>query len=58
MADFKRLLKKYFVVSVAIILLLCTTNINAQKCNSDDDCPVNACCSRFGFCGTGPQFCD
>ena len=28
-----------------------------KTCHSNADCPANACCSEWGYCGYGPEFC-
>ncbi|KAF8214839.1 hypothetical protein K438DRAFT_1955885 [Mycena galopus ATCC 62051] len=41
----------------------CTSNCNAQaQCGpnapaGEEDCPLNVCCSQYGFCGTTEDFC-
>ncbi|KAJ7362656.1 glycoside hydrolase superfamily [Mycena albidolilacea] len=43
---------------------VCTSNCNAQaECGKDappqnTTCPLNVCCSKFGFCGTTEEFCS
>ena len=28
------------------------------QCNTEKDCPPLSCCSKFGYCGRGPEWCD
>lgn len=58
MADFKYVLKKYYVVVALIMFLACITYANAQLCNSDEDCAKGLCCSKFGYCGSGFEYCS
>lgn len=60
MADLKKVFMKYYViVLLAMFIMALTLNVNAQiACNSDQDCPRKLCCSRFGYCGEGPDYCD
>ncbi|KAF2003755.1 glycoside hydrolase family 18 protein [Amniculicola lignicola CBS 123094] len=43
---------------------VCWSNCNAKaECGRDADlpgkkCPLNVCCSKFGFCGMTEEFCD
>ena len=45
----------------------CTSECNAKsECDPGwglewsqaTNCPLNVCCSKFGFCGTSAEFCD
>ncbi|CAE6413143.1 unnamed protein product [Rhizoctonia solani] len=47
--------------TVVLAFLATTTGLVAAQgrtCNATSSCPASApCCSEFGFCGTGSQFC-
>jgi len=48
--------------TLALALLTTTAGLvsaqGGRTCNSTSPCPASApCCSEFGFCGTGSQFC-
>ena len=56
------LTSKVFILAVALAGL-CTAHklqnsIGDGECKSDSDCAPGACCSDYGFCGYGPQYCD
>ncbi|KAK0606968.1 hypothetical protein LWI29_007070 [Acer saccharum] len=40
-------------VLLGIVALAIPRNVMSQNCN----CAPNLCCSQFGFCGTGDQYC-
>ncbi|CAG8729628.1 11676_t:CDS:2, partial [Dentiscutata erythropus] len=53
--------------SILILALLCLVNISSTKhvstdgsCGPDKDtvCPDGFCCSRYGYCGNTPDFCN
>ena len=35
-----------------------TCTCGGGQCVSNDDCPTNECCSQYGFCGAGAEYCD
>src|SRR6266487_3525695 len=35
----------------------CSATPPAGECSASNPCKVNACCSKFGHCGFGPDFC-
>ncbi|KAJ1657349.1 hypothetical protein IWQ61_003238 [Dispira simplex] len=44
---------------VATVFLLGTASFVAAQgqCNANTPCPDNMCCSQYGYCGTGSEFC-
>ncbi|KAJ1960430.1 hypothetical protein IWQ62_004238 [Dispira parvispora] len=44
---------------IAAVFLLGTASFAAAQgqCNANTPCPANLCCSQYGYCGVGPEFC-
>lgn len=48
----------FTLVVVSISILLSIVRVSGQACNATTPCPASApCCSEYGYCGSGPQFC-
>lgn len=55
-------LKSILVFIVAILALLSINMVRAQEIGAcaggvGGTCPAGMCCSKFGFCGSGPAYC-
>ncbi|KAJ1966789.1 hypothetical protein IWQ62_002251 [Dispira parvispora] len=46
-------------LAIAAIAILATASFaSAQgQCNANTPCPNNLCCSKYGYCGVGTEFC-
>uniref|UniRef100_A0A803KW14 Chitin-binding type-1 domain-containing protein n=1 Tax=Chenopodium quinoa TaxID=63459 RepID=A0A803KW14_CHEQI len=42
---------------VIMTLLVGTSMGDDGKCKSKGDCPKGMCCSKYGYCGSGPDYC-
>ena len=51
----RRSLQTYWVVLMATAAVALTGR--AGECKSDVDCAAGSCCSQFGYCGSGPDYC-
>ena len=53
---------KVFILAFALASLSTAhklqNSIGDGECKTDSDCAPGACCSDYGFCGYGPQYCD
>ncbi|KAF7002366.1 hypothetical protein CFC21_017865 [Triticum aestivum] len=43
----------FLAFGLAVLLLSAAGPAVAQNCN----CPAGMCCSQWGYCGTGPDYC-
>ena len=43
--------------SLVLMLFLCSSLVYCQTCSKTSPCTTNACCSQWGNCGYGPDFC-
>ena len=43
--------------SLLVILLYYTSHVYSDTCTKTSPCPNGACCSQWGNCGYGPDFC-
>uniref|UniRef100_A0A453CAJ3 Chitin-binding type-1 domain-containing protein n=3 Tax=Triticinae TaxID=1648030 RepID=A0A453CAJ3_AEGTS len=43
----------FLALGLAVLLLSAAGPAVAQNCN----CPAGMCCSQWGYCGTGPDYC-
>lgn len=46
-----------FYVILAFTVVSITVPTLGQSCSKDKPCETTACCSQWGFCGFGPDFC-
>ncbi|KAH9395637.1 hypothetical protein TYRP_020370 [Tyrophagus putrescentiae] len=40
------------------LLAITFTNVLSQTCSNETKCTTKACCSKWGNCGYGPDFCE
>ncbi len=44
-------------VLIFLAFFASSCGVLAQSCSATVPCPLNVCCSQYGFCGTTPAFC-
>jgi len=49
-------LKSSFLLFLFLVCMLMNIS-NAKSCDDNSDCHHDECCSQFGTCGSGPEFC-
>ena len=47
------------ILHLFLTTLLINKSLSLGECKNSRDCPEWApCCSQWGYCGTGPEYCD
>ena len=61
MLNWKKISKIYSDRALLILVTLAYLAVIPVKsqftCNNDADCGGNQCCSTYGYCGVGPDYC-
>ena len=45
------------IVLIYFLSCFCSPVVSQFTCTGDVDCTGNQCCSTYGYCGTGPDYC-
>ena len=56
MANFHKIFL-FIMVMLASLLHIGSAQVGACKGGIGGTCPGSLCCSPFGFCGSGPEYC-
>uniref|UniRef100_A0A803MAR3 Chitin-binding type-1 domain-containing protein n=1 Tax=Chenopodium quinoa TaxID=63459 RepID=A0A803MAR3_CHEQI len=49
-------MKSFGIIMVIMTLMVGTSMGQAGKC-VNGQCPNGLCCSKYGYCGSGPEYC-